>query len=129
MSATDQDRILNARHIGRAMNAMVRLWDRAPLPYPFRLPASESWRGRASSAMEPDFIDGEDDEQVSEGRTSAALRALRTDSGQSNSDAGPDLEKVGEDWSVGRLRATCALLVHGDPRLHALVQTTLNSDR
>lgn len=126
MTATnmDQDRLSDARHVGRAVTAMVRLWERAPLPFPFRLPDSASWRGRASSAMEPDFIDEDPDQPVSPPMANNAVAALRANQGALD-DAGADRQKVGEEWSVGRLRATCTILVHGDPRLHALVHIAL----
>lgn len=123
----DKDKLADARQVGRAMMAMVRLWERAPLPFPFRLPEDASWRGSGSAAMEPDYVDGED--ETESGHTqSNSMAALRTQSSSTNPED-DDAGSVGEKWSVGRLRATCAVLVHGDPHIQALVEAALNGNQ
>ena len=124
----DKDKLTNARQVGRAMVAMVRLWERAPLPFPFRLPEDASWRGSGSAAMEPDYVDG-DDETESAGPQTNAMASLRAMSSSANPEDDDLTGAVGEKWSVGRLRATCAVLVHGDPHIQALVGTALNSNQ
>ena len=123
----DKDKLADARQVGRAMMAMVRLWERAPLPFPFRLPEDASWRGSGSAAMEPDYVDGEDETESAgpQTNTMASLRASSIAASPEDDDAG----SVGEKWSVGRLRATCAVLVHGDPHIQALVKAALNGNQ
>lgn len=118
----ENDKLADARQLGRAIMAMVRLWERAPLPFPFRIPEAASWRGSGSAAMEPDYVDGEDETDCVSTQSNS-MAALRTPT-RSDTDNG---QSVGEKWSIGRMRATCTILVHGDPHIQALVEAALNN--